>query len=184
MGGGSSDAAAVLLGLNNLYSLGLSSDQLRKFALELGSDVPFFLRPEPSAASSRGEILRKIDFTVIGSIVLINPGIHISTREAFKHVIPKKTPFNYEFLDKKNSNELKKLKNSIENDFESYVFSKHNQIARIKELLYEEGAIFALMSGTGSTVFGIFDNAGYAEQAVKKLPDKYFKFIGLPYFSS
>jgi len=176
LGGGSSDAAATLLSLNEMFSLKLNLDELRQLGLRIGSDVPFFIKPKPSIGRSRGEELTIIDLEIDSPILIVNPGIHISTKDAYQNVTPCRrdyriedlsniTSFNNEVLDK------------LHNDFEEYVFSAYPEIAQIKKEMIQQGAIFTLMSGSGSTVYGIFPDIGHAEKCKASMPGHYFTFI-------
>jgi len=154
LGGGSSDAAFILKAVNRTFSLGLSAPDLKNIAAGLGSDCPFFVDCLPSFASGRGEIL-----TPAGTIledyyaVLLNPGIKISTREAYGNCSPSKPPTPLHTLVKRPVNEWKEI---IVNDFEKTVFPFHPEIKEIKQALYSSGAVYSSMSGSGSTVYGIF----------------------------
>lgn len=178
LGGGSSNAASTLLALNKLFNLNLSNNELIIFALKLGSDVPFFINPIHSIATSRGEVLNAIDLNLNKYILLVNPGIHISTKEAFsniKNITSFKTDYKGILLN--GSIDFAKAKNVIFNDFEDYVFCKFPEIAAIKETLIKNGAIFAQMSGTGSTVYGIFDNFETGNSAAELFPKNYFCYL-------
>jgi len=174
LGGGSSNAAATLTTLNTLYKFNLSDKELQMLALKLGSDVPFFLNSNVAIGESRGEKLSPINFKIKYPLLLINPGIHISTKEAFANIIPKSVEYDYSNISGYNIKELRKV---LTNDFETFVFGKYPDIERIKNQLYSIGAIFALMSGSGSTVYGIFKNVESAEEAYNLFPNDYFKFI-------
>ncbi|MBN1300299.1 MAG: 4-(cytidine 5'-diphospho)-2-C-methyl-D-erythritol kinase [Melioribacteraceae bacterium] len=180
MGGGSSNAASTLLAINRLFELDLEYEQLADFALELGSDVPFFLNPKPSIGESRGEILRVVDFQINFPILIVNPGIHVSTKNAFENIKTYKTQFKIELNSPKNFSEIINLGRLFTNDFEDFIFEKFPEIEEIKKMLYKNGAGFSIMTGTGSTVFGIFENVNDAESAAKMFPDNYFIFISLP----
>jgi 4-diphosphocytidyl-2-C-methyl-D-erythritol kinase len=125
-------------------------------ALELGSDCPFFIDGKPSIASGRGEIMTPVELNLSGFyLVILNPGVGISTAEAYNNCKPQ--------IPSESLTELFKLpvyewKNVIVNDFEEFAFSKHPVIGAVKEELYRTGAIFSLMSGSGSSVYGIFKN--------------------------
>jgi len=178
LGGGSSDAAATLKGLNEFAQLGLSEEELMIFALKLGSDVPYFINPVPALGYSRGEILRPVNFKINLPILIINPNVQISTAEAFRKIIPSNPKIKIETIFSDNKvNDFNFLKSNIVNDFESIVFKTYPLIREIKNKLYESGALFALMSGTGSTVFGIFENKKKAEKALMSFPANYFKLI-------
>lgn len=177
MGGGSSDAAAALISLNEMFSLGFTEDKLREFALRLGSDIPFFIKPRPSFACSRGEILQQMDIDINDPILLINPGIHISTKEAYQNIKPAAAEFDLKTLRKSDFSDSSFLINNIKNDFEEYAFNTYPEIEQIKESMYKHGAKFSIMTGSGSTVFGIFPSLMEAEAAASSLNKSYFKFI-------
>lgn len=174
LGGGSSDAAATLIAVNKLYNLNFSIEELKPLALELGSDVPLFLYDYPTLGKSRGEILTKIPLQIKHPIVLINPGIHISTKDAFSKIIPKSNPFNYSNIS---SLDIKDWNGNVINDFEISVFEIYPEVKSIKETLLKNGALFALMSGSGSTVYGIFESVDIAKVAIASFPKSYFTFI-------
>lgn len=176
LGGGSSDAAAALLSLNEMFNLNLSTQELRELGLKIGSDVPFFIRPRPSIGRSRGEDLSMIDFEINLPILVVNPGIHISTKEAYQNVKPRMR--NKHIEDLRDINSFSDyIKDNLINDFEEYVFSAHPEIMRIKTLLINNGASFSLMSGSGSTVYGIFPDIIIADKCKAIFPDNYFTFI-------
>ncbi len=176
MGGGSSDAASALHSINILYDLNLSKEQLNNYALRLGSDVPFFLDPRPSFASGRGEILNVLDFTIDFPILIVNPGIHISTKWAFDNIKPR-DPYlhlNHIFQQKII---FANLQDIITNDFEEVVFYKYPEIAQIKKDLLSREALVSMLTGSGSTVFGIFDNETKALAAESYFHQKYFTYL-------
>jgi 4-diphosphocytidyl-2-C-methyl-D-erythritol kinase len=177
LGGGSSDAAATLLGLNSLFNLQLDNQKLSELALSLGSDVPFFLKPEPCFANSRGEKIQYLDISIPHPVLLVNPGIHISTKWAFSQIIPSKPSFSLRALTSEQIVNYELLRNNIVNDFEAPIFKKHPEIKSLKEMLYNKGALFALMSGSGSTVFGIFKNSDEEIILTSQIPDNYFIFL-------
>lgn len=174
LGGGSSDAAAVLKTINNMCELNLSENTMQDIALELGSDVPFFLKDKPAIGKSRGEDLTSLDLNINQPILLINPGIHISTKEAFSQIIPSSSKYDYSNILNIPINDYQ---NFIVNDFERSIFQMHPEIENIKHTLYSGGALFASMSGTGSTVYGIFENISDAKNISKQFPNNYFIFI-------
>jgi len=176
LGGGSSNAASVLLGLNDLFRLGYGKKELEVFGAELGSDVPFFIHPYPSFGEGRGEILTELEFELTGSLVVVNPGIFISTSEAYAGCRVGAAGYNLRELNKRKISDYKELRMSVKNVFEDTVFVNHPEIAELKEQFYDNGAEFALMSGSGSTVFGIFNNNEKAEAFVRTLPQNYFVF--------
>jgi 4-diphosphocytidyl-2-C-methyl-D-erythritol kinase len=152
LGGGSADGAFMLVLLNDKFHLHLSSEKLLGHALELGSDCPFFIINKPCFAQQRGEALEPVTLSLSGyKLILVNPGIHISTRWAFSRV-------SYFTNDLKNmtGKPVEQWPELISNNFEDPVFKKFPEIAAIKDELYTSGALYASMSGTGSTVYGIF----------------------------
>jgi len=154
LGGGSSDAAFMLKAVNRRFSLRLSADDLKEIAAGLGSDCPFFIDCQPAFASGRGEILTPAcNILEDYYVVLVNPGIEVSTREAFENCSPSKPESSLAELVKFPVPEWKEI---IVNDFEKTVFLSHPQIKEIKQALYGSGAIYSSMSGSGSTVYGIF----------------------------
>jgi 4-diphosphocytidyl-2-C-methyl-D-erythritol kinase len=167
LGGGSADAAFTLLLLNQKYDLNIPFNDLLEYASQLGSDCPFFLINRPSFASGKGEILEEIICSLSGyKILIINPGIHISTKELFQHISPS--------IPKKNIKEIigqpvETWKNDLVNDFEEIVFQNHPEIKKIKEKLYQNNAIYASMTGTGSTVYAIFNKKDHVDLNIKNI---------------
>jgi len=154
LGGGSADAAVALQLLNEIGSLGISDARLEEFALELGSDCPFFIRNTPQFATGRGEQMSPIELDLSGyRIELVTPEIHVSTRAAFSRVAPKPAPIDLRTLG---DIPVADWKNVLHNDFEESVVVQFPEIARIKQQLYDQGAVYASMSGSGSAVFGLF----------------------------
>lgn len=154
LGGGSSDAAYVLKTLNELFELRLSLETLEEYAAQLGSDCPFFIQTIPQLAKGRGEVLTPIPLTLHSYyLVLLNPGIHVGTKEAYAGVIPQvKENSILDFV----LQEVSSWQENLVNDFEKSVFAQFPEIAKLKENLLQNGAIYAAMSGSGSSVFGIF----------------------------
>ncbi len=154
LGGGSSDAAFLLKAINRRFELFIDEDSLKATALEMGSDCPFFIDSAPAFASGRGEILKPSRPVLTGYyILLVNPGIGISTREAFQNCLPENPSTHLLQLIERPVTEWKGL---ILNDFETFAFRKYPLIGELKEELYKSGAFFSLMSGSGSTVYGLF----------------------------
>jgi len=154
LGGGSADGAFTLVALNQLFNLQLSVDKLMQYALTLGSDCPFFIINTPAFATGRGEILKPINVNLDGyRIVIVNPGIAISTKLAFSLITPKVPDTNMEAII---CEPVTSWKENLINDFEEPIFNSFPELANIKETLYQKGAIYASMTGTGSTVYGIF----------------------------
>ena len=154
LGGGSSDGAFTLVALNQLFDLQITEHKLMQYALTLGSDCPFFILNKPAFATGRGEILKLIHVNLDGySIVIVNPGIAISTKMAFSVITPKVPDTNMEAII---CESVTNWKDFLINDFEEPIFNSFPEIANIKQTLYQKGAVYASMSGTGSTVYGIF----------------------------
>lgn len=154
LGGGSSDAAFVLRSLDQLFRLKLPDEKLEAYAAQLGSDCPFFIRNKPVFASGRGEVFEDIKVKLDEYyFVVVKPRIHISTAEAYAGVKPAKPKHSLKDLIRK---PVETWKDTIHNDFETTILEKHQSIRKIKKKLYDEGAVYAAMSGSGSSVFGIF----------------------------
>jgi 4-diphosphocytidyl-2-C-methyl-D-erythritol kinase len=156
LGGGSSDAAFTLKLLNEKFKLRISQTQLIKYALQLGSDCPFFIINKPCYATGRGEILEPVDLDLSAyKFAIVNPGIHIKTSWAFNQLQLQKS----NRLDLKNiiQQPISTWKDELKNDFEEPVFKQYPEIENIKQMLYKAGAVYASMTGSGSTVFGIFN---------------------------
>jgi 4-diphosphocytidyl-2-C-methyl-D-erythritol kinase len=154
LGGGSSDAACLLKIINKYFKLNIDEHDLKATALEMGSDCPFFIDCIPAFASGRGEILKPIKPVLTGYyILLINPGIGINTREAYQNCRPGHPSTSLSQLIEYPITEWKEI---IINDFEKFAFKKYPRIRDIKKALYSSGALFSSMSGSGSTVYGIF----------------------------
>lgn len=158
LGGGSADAAFTLKALNQHFELYLDDSLLEDYAAQLGSDCAFFIRNKSAMATGRGELLEVIDLNLTGKfIVLVNPVIHVSTAQAYAGIHPSSPPIDLKSVLLHEP--LEKWKSLLQNDFEKNIFLMHPEIAAIKEELYTRGASFAAMSGSGASVFGIFDHA-------------------------
>jgi 4-diphosphocytidyl-2-C-methyl-D-erythritol kinase len=156
LGGGSSDAACMLKAADRCFSLSLSEPVLRAIALELGSDCPFFIDPVPSVGTGRGEKLKPLKPFLEGyHLVLINPRIHISTRDAYINSRPSVHEQKLEEFVTLNPAEWKR---NLSNDFEDYAFRLYPQMNEMKRSLYGSGALYASMSGSGSAIYGIFES--------------------------
>ena len=155
LGGGSSDAAYTLSLLNSLFKLNLMVNELQDLALQLGSDCPLFIKREVQYAEGRGEILTKIDLNLKGMyLIVINPKIHISTSEAFADVVAIEAPSCKKIVQQP----ISTWKTDLVNDFEASVFPLYPDLKNIKDMLYSLGADYAAMSGSGSTLFGLFSD--------------------------
>jgi len=177
MGGGSSDGAATLKLLNKLFELNLNDNKLKELALLIGSDAPYFINPVPSIAQSRGELLTEIKFNIPHPILIVNPGIHVSTKWAYENITLNAQHNNISGIPDLDKIDFGELKNIFTNDFEKVVFPEYPEVENIKNQLYDLGAIFALMTGSGSTVYGIFPDLQSAENAKISFQDNYFSFV-------
>lgn len=169
LGGGSADAAFALTLMNNLFDLYLDNWMLEEYAAKLGSDCALFIENMPKIATGRGEILAPTDVNLKGDfLVLVKPPIHIGTKEAYAGVKPQ-TPavILQEVLKDKST-----WKEQLVNDFEKSIFPNHPSLPQIKTQLYEMGAYYAAMSGSGSTVFGLFSE----KPELIKWPSEYIVF--------
>jgi 4-diphosphocytidyl-2-C-methyl-D-erythritol kinase len=175
LGGGSADAAFALQLINKTFQLNVPESKFFEYALQLGSDCPFFLLNKPCFASGRGEIIEPLDISLKDyKVLLIHPGIHINTGEAFKEITHSIPPKKIKEIIQQPA---ETWKNELQNDFENFAFKKYPVLKKIKNELYESGALFASMSGSGSTIFGVFnkqDNINYPS-----LPGYFYKVIDL-----
>ena len=158
LGGGSSDAAFMLKLLNDHYQLGVSEEQLEVYAATLGADCAFFIRNAPTFAEGIGNIFSPIPLSLKGyQILIIKPDVFVSTREAFANIHPHHPEYSIKEAIKRPVNEWKEI---LINDFEDSVFPQHPVIGEIKAELYKQGAVYASMSGSGSSVYGLFEPEG------------------------
>ena len=154
LGGGSSDAACMIKLLNDKFSLGLSTERMEEYAVKLGADCAFFIRNKPVFATGIGNLFEPVELSLKGyHIILIKPDIFVSTRDAFAEIKPVRPAVSLKEIVKQ---PIETWKNSMKNDFEDSVFKKFPEIAAIKDELYDLGAVYAAMSGSGSSVYGIF----------------------------
>jgi 4-diphosphocytidyl-2-C-methyl-D-erythritol kinase len=180
LGGGSSNAATVLLALPVLAGKPLSPAHLQEIAGELGSDVPFFLHGGTALGLGRGDELYPLPEIASRPAILVAPGIHVSTPEAFRalnreltQVTPSRNTSEFQSVAWKLGEQRTSLDWNVANDFETAVFREHPQLQSIKRQLKKLGASPALMSGSGSTIFGIFQEAFSREAAIAALRGKY-----------
>jgi len=181
LGGGSSDAAAVLKGLNRLWDLNHSDEVLEKLGVQLGADVPFFIKGGTAFACGIGEELQQIKpILPSGWLVLINPGVHVNTGIAYKNIKYDLTNYKINSIFAtvlENDLDVGEIATLFENDFEHYVFSLHPEVGKIRQVLAEQGSEFCRMSGSGSTVFGYFAEKSRAEEALKQFDSSWFKQV-------
>lgn len=159
LGGGSSDAAFTLKGLNELFNLDLKLEDLQPYAQQLGSDCSFFLYNQPMMASGRGDKLQPLDLSISGfKIVIIYPELHVNTASAYTSLKPFDDRIS---LEKVLRQDISTWRRDLVNDFERRIFQLYPQIRSIKEKLYYAGAVYSSMTGSGSAVYGLF----------RKIPD-------------
>ena len=153
LGGGSSNAASALCMLSEVYNLGLTTKELQQLALTLGADCPFFVDPRPSYATGIGEVLTPITLDLTGlCLTLVLPPVHVSTAEAYRNVRPQTPTTN---LPEAVKQPLEHWHETITNDFERSVIAQYPLIGTLKQVLYNAGATFAQMSGSGSSLFAL-----------------------------
>lgn len=172
LGGGSSNAANILKALVHYFKIKIEEKELYQIAENLGSDCPFFLLNKPAYATSKGELFEEIKLDLSDYyFAIVKPPVHISTKEAYKNITPKKPAINL-----KDAIQLPIIewKNLIFNNFEDVLFPNFPEIKKTKNKLYELGAEFALMSGSGSSVFGLFKNH---LEIQNKFPTNYFTWM-------
>jgi 4-diphosphocytidyl-2-C-methyl-D-erythritol kinase len=156
LGGGSSDATHVIKLLDRLYKLNLTPGQLMQIASEIGSDCAFFVQNEAVLAYGKGDRFKKTEINLRGYFLrLVLPGTGVSTKLAYSKTTPKKPSQNLENII---GLTVDKWKNHLVNDFEEPIFSIYPELKRIKDQLYESGAVYASMSGSGSSIYGIYRN--------------------------
>jgi 4-diphosphocytidyl-2-C-methyl-D-erythritol kinase len=169
LGGGSADASFTLTAINSLFNLNISVKVLVELADTLGSDCPFFIENTPKFITEKGNKMSEIDLDLSGYYIkLLNPNIHISTKEAFNGIKPKLSSVNYLEIS------IDDLEiNKITNDFENSVFPIHPILKDLKSKLKTENAFYTSMTGTGSTIYGLFKNKpestskAYTEKIIK-----------------
>lgn len=156
LGGGSADAAFTIKMLNEMFTLNMSDEQMENYSSRLGADCAFFIKNEPMICEGIGNIMRKCDIQLNGKwLLLVKPAVHVSTAEAYCGCKPQKWAKGLRELLNEPIREWKK---EIVNDFEKQVFSAHPELTQIKSRLYQAGADYAAMSGSGSSIFGIFSS--------------------------
>jgi 4-diphosphocytidyl-2-C-methyl-D-erythritol kinase len=171
LGGGSANAGVLLRALPRFWGHAIDEVDLSRLALDIGSDVPYFLGRGPAYARGRGELLECFDLEVPYTILLCSPGINVSTAWAYRQARPAAAlpETDLKTLVTEGMENPSRLREEVQNDFEPVVFSAHPEIRHIKETLYKEGAVFALVSGSGSSLFGMFTESRKAEEASTRL---------------
>jgi 4-diphosphocytidyl-2-C-methyl-D-erythritol kinase len=174
LGGGSADGAFTLRLLNQQFQLGLTQEQLIQYALQLGSDCPFFILNQPCFATGRGEIMKPLSLDLSAyQFVLVNPGIHVPTGWAFGQLQPAIPSISCEQIV---TQDPSTWQDQLINDFETSVMSAYPEIRELKDTLYQHGAVYASMTGTGSTVYGIFKKE---TKITFSFPEHYFVYSDL-----
>lgn len=164
LGGGSSNATNMLKLLNNFFELKLNNRQISNYARQIGSDCAFFVENKPVFAYEKGDIFEPINLDLSAyKIILAKPEVFIGTKEAYAGIKPRKPKISLKELI---NQPIENWKNLIENDFEKSVFAKYTEIKKLKTKFYEMGAIYASMSGSGSSVYGIF-----AKNSIPEIPE-------------
>lgn len=170
LGGGSSDAAHVLMLLNKMFCLNINHTKLIQYAAMLGSDCAFFIKNKPQIATGRGEIMNDIDIVLNGYyLVLIKPNVSVNTAQAYADISPCQPEICISSIVSKPVEQWNGL---LFNDFEATVFARFPQIKQIKETLYRKGAVYVSMSGSGSSVYGIFEQ----KPDISDFAENYFVF--------
>lgn len=154
LGGGSSDAAYMMKALNEDFGLGLTNEEMERRVARLGADCAFFIQERPAFATGIGDQLTPFDLSLKGlTLILVKPAVSVPTKEAYAGIVPQ-TPDND--LRQALKAPVETWRETVRNDFEQSVFTAYPEIAAIKQTLYDMGAIYAAMSGSGSAVFGLF----------------------------
>ena len=183
LGSGSSNAATVMKGLRQIFNLEITDEELEKISLEIGADVPFFIRGKTQIGEGIGERLSDIKFSIERSFLIVTPDISISTKWAYSQIknvldnAASSTKFSDSFCGQTISLDTLKF---FENDFESVVFPTYPEIGAIKSKLIALGARFASLSGSGSTVFGIFDDNAKINKAFSHFSPMHKTHIAYP----
>ena len=177
LGGGSADAASAIMGLNSLFALGMSTDEMAAIAASIGADCPFFIHSRTMLATGTGTTLTPVDVPALSGLwlLIVKPAtVSVSTREAYAGITPSRpeTPL-MEVL----SRPISEWQAMVVNDFERSIFPLAPEVASLKEHMLSSGALYAAMSGSGSAVFGLFSSREQAEQAAASRPESEPKFI-------
>ena len=180
LGGGSSDAAHMAIALNEIFALGLTKEQLAQEVRPLGADCPFFIYNSPCYAEGIGDKLAPIPLDLSGlRLIMIKPECGVSTKEAYGGIKPKGNSELFNMVQESNRLGVQELFRVAYNDFEDTVFEIHPEIATIKKRLQDAGAVYAAMSGSGSTVFGLFKNdaEGCTDPQLRLLDEEFTSMV-------
>ena len=171
LGGGSSDAACMVRTLVKLFDLPLSDEQMERLVAKLGADCPFFINPRPLYAEGIGDVFTPVSLNLEGwYLMLVKPEVHVSTREAYAGVHPHQPAYS---LLETAKLPVGQWAGRMVNDFEESIFANHPLLAEIKQELYHQGAVYASMSGSGSTIFGLFCSRPNCEEFFRE----HFTFV-------
>ena len=172
LGGGSSDAAFTIKMLNSLFQLGLLTEQLQDYAARLGADCAFFIENKPVFASQKGDVFQDSPLDLTGyRLLLVKPDVGVSTAEAYRNIVPAPAPFD---LGRIAETPIAEWKSLVFNDFEKSVFEKLPVLAQIKKEMYVHGTLYASMSGSGSTIYGIFAPDSDTSEIAERYSGQFF----------
>ncbi len=175
MGGGSADAAFTLKMLNTLFVLGLDTKQLQSYAARLGADCAFFIENKPVLAKGKGDEFEDIRLDLAGyRLLLVKPNVGVSTAEAYRSIVPAPATFDLRQLER---TPIEDWKHFVVNEFEKPIFEKLPILAQIKQDLYNGGAVYAAMSGSGSTVYAIFGADSDTAELQKAFEKRFFTAV-------
>ncbi len=179
LGGGSSDAAFALLGLNTLWGLGLAKRELTAIGMEIGSDVPFFLNGPSALIEGKGEKITHLNINAPMALLLVKPPVSVSAAWAYKNTkkLTKKTIDIKLFCQALNKKDFASLSNMLKNDLEKAVVKRYPLVGKIKDILLEQGAFISAMSGSGPTVFGVFESTEKASSAISRLEQNWCRVV-------
>ncbi|MCH5227335.1 MAG: 4-(cytidine 5'-diphospho)-2-C-methyl-D-erythritol kinase [Muribaculaceae bacterium] len=171
LGGGSADAAFTLAMLNEVTGGHYSAELLNRMAVKIGADCAFFLENRPCFATGIGDILTPVELDLKSyTLLIVKPDVYVSTVEAFANITPQRPKFDLRFLPYM---PVRDWKDNVVNDFEAPVFARHPELGALKERLYESGALFALMSGSGSALYAIYEDYEVAHAEREQLKSTY-----------
>ncbi|MBO4741469.1 MAG: 4-(cytidine 5'-diphospho)-2-C-methyl-D-erythritol kinase [Bacteroidales bacterium] len=172
LGGGSTDAAFTLKMLNSLFHLGLTTQQLQSLASQLGADCTFFIENKTALVTQKGDVFQDSPLDLTGyRLLLVKPDVGVSTAEAYRNIVPAPAPFD---LGRIAETPIAEWKSLVFNDFEKSVFEKLPVLAQIKKEMYVHGALYASMSGSGSTIYGIFAPDSDTSEIAERYSGQFF----------
>lgn len=166
LGGGSADAAFTIKMINDMFKIGATDEEMETIAAKLGADCAFFIKNRPRICKGKGDLMSDIKIDLKGKrLVMVKPDINISTKEAYTKCSP--APWKNQLEKLLTDTEVKAWKNEVKNDFEKHIFANHVELEQIKREMYEKGASYASMSGSGSTIYGIFETKSITSSFTK-----------------